>query len=136
MQRDISIHFSLPWKVLYINKVKQITELARSLWLFAWKSFQRNFFLSMLTSITSLQLLWALAGLLEGNHALREHLSTWRALEHLGTRRVWVIEGTLGGRGGGTRTLKVNALLIISCNTQKSSLNVCLIKKYFCVFIT
>ena len=73
---------------------------------------------------------------LSTGRALGGQSCTQRALEHLGTRRVWVIEGTLGGRGGGTRTLKVNALLIFSCNTQKSSLNVCLIKKYFCVFIT
>ena len=77
--------FSLLWKI-YKRKVKQITELARTLSIFAFWHF-RGMLLLYVNINASLKFLWAIERLSESCRALKSlrHLGTWalRAIETL-----------------------------------------------------
>ena len=81
LYKEIFLCFSLPWNILYKHKVKQITELARTLRLLD----VRKMFLFNVNVNTSLSLLWKLGELSKNNQALKHLESTWALGGHLDT---------------------------------------------------
>ena len=89
--KEIFLCLSLPWKILYKHKVKQIIELAKTLWLFTSNTFRRNFLHSKLVSIQA----WISFAHSEGSRRAPRHSSSQGALRRIeSTWELGHLEGT------------------------------------------